>query len=218
MLGEVAQMSSLALHLVTTAKQELDQVASIIAQCPSAWIDVLHIREKHRSARELLLWYMTLQALLPQTRIYINDRLDVAAAVHAPGVQLGYSSLPLPLARGFLSAQTVIGCSAHSIAETVQAHKDGADYVIYGHIYPSSSKAGLAPKGVAALAQVVAASPLPVIAIGGMEPAKVGEVMATGCAGIAVLSAFFLHPAPVEQLKRFREELDDDTTPNQRRM
>jgi thiazole tautomerase (transcriptional regulator TenI) len=210
-------MSLQTLHLITTAKQELEEVVTVVSSCPSEWIDVLHIREKHRSARELLLWYTTLQTLLPQTRIYINDRLDVAAAVKAPGVQLGYNSLPLPFARAVLPAQTIIGCSAHSVADAVQAHQDGAAYIIYGHIYETSSKMGLEPRGVAALAQVVAASSLPVIAIGGIEPTRVDAVLATGCAGIAVLSAFFLHPTPREQLQRFREALDACTT-NPRRI
>ncbi|UUZ93809.1 thiamine phosphate synthase [Paenibacillus sp. P25] len=60
---------------------------------------------------------------------------------------------------------------------------------MFGHVFATGSKPGLAPRGTAALAETVAASPVPVIAIGGIEPANVEEVLATGCAGVAVLSS-----------------------------
>ncbi|MED4609854.1 thiamine phosphate synthase, partial [Paenibacillus validus] len=80
------------LHLVTTGRQELEDVAAILRDCPVAMIDVLHIREKHRSARELIRWYRTLKPLLPHTAVLLNDRLDAALAVQADGVQLGGGS------------------------------------------------------------------------------------------------------------------------------
>lgn len=197
-----------ALHLVTTGKQELGQVVAMLAGCPAGFVDVLHIREKHRSARDHLAWYEALAAALPQTAVYINDRLDAAAAVRAPGVQLGYGSLPPKLARAVVPAGTAIGCSVHSREEAKQAADAGADYVLYGHIYASGSKIGVAPRGTESLAEVVAAAPVPVIAIGGIEPHRVDDVLATGCAGVAVMSSVFAHERPVEQIRRFREALD----------
>jgi thiazole tautomerase (transcriptional regulator TenI) len=196
------------LHILTTGKQELTEVAHIAAQCPTELVDVLHLREKNRGAHEITHWYTTLQSLFPRTAIYINDRLDSALAVRAPGVQLGYKSLSVGQSRRIMPAAVRIGCSVHSAEEAVEAALQGADYVMYGHVYESGSKPGLAPRGVAALATVVEACPIPVIAIGGIELEKVDEVLSTGCSGIALLSSVLLHTEPAQQMLRFREALN----------
>lgn len=196
------------LHVITTGKQELPELADLLAGCPIGLIDVLHLREKQRGARELTAWYESLKPLLPASSLYINDRVDAALAVGAPGVQLGYSSITVQQCRRLLPAGVRIGCSVHSREEAEQAAEGGADYVLYGHIYASGSKPGLEPRGLNALASMVEACPLPVIAIGGMEPERIEEVLATGCSGVAVLSSILLHPNPGEQIVRFREALD----------
>jgi thiamine-phosphate diphosphorylase len=201
-------MRAHALHLITTGRQELEDTVAIARQCPSEMIDVLHIREKHRSASDIMRWHEALSKALPRTRIYINDRVDAAFAVHACGIHLGFSSIPMAEARKLMPSDTRIGLSVHSVAEAIEAEQAGADYVIFGHIYATSSKAGLEPRGIAALAEVVEAVELPVIAIGGIEPDKVEEVLSTGCSGIAVMSSVFLHPEPSQQIIRFRAVLD----------
>lgn len=196
------------LHVITTGKQELSELAGILTHCPTGLIDVLHLREKQRGARELAQWYETLAPLLPKSAVYINDRVDAALAAGAPGVQLGYTSLDARQSRRLLPAGVRIGCSVHSLEEAEQAVEAGADYVLYGHIFASGSKPGLEPRGLEALAAIVEACPLPVIAIGGMEPERMESVLATGCAGAAVLSSILLHPRPAEQIVRFREAID----------
>jgi thiazole tautomerase (transcriptional regulator TenI) len=196
------------LHVLTTGKQELNEVAAIATNCPTELVDVLHLREKHRGARELAEWYTVLKPLFPESTIYVNDRLDAALAVQAPGIQLGFNSLSVQQSRQLMPAGVRIGSSVHSAAEAVDAAAFGADYVLYGHIYESGSKAGMAPRGVKALAAVVEACPIPVIAIGGIEPDKVEEVLSTGCSGIAVLSSILLHPEPARQMIRYREALN----------
>lgn len=193
------------LHIVTTGRQELDEVAAILERCPSALIHTLHVREKQRSARELVQWHARLKPLLPQTAVVLNDRADAALAAGADGVQLAWSSLSAAQARQILPRRMRLGCSVHSAAEAAEAAEQGADYVLFGHVFATGSKPGLAPRGTAALAETVAASPVPVIAIGGIEPANVEEVLATGCAGVAVLSSVLLHPDPPGQLQAFHE-------------
>ncbi|MFD0678059.1 MULTISPECIES: thiamine phosphate synthase [unclassified Paenibacillus] len=195
------------LHVITTGKQKLTEVAAIATQSPTHLIDVLHLREKQCGARELVDWYHTLQPLFDSTAIYMNDRLDAALAVGAPGVQLAYNSLSITQSRRILPASVRIGCSVHSAEEAAAAAQQGADYVLYGHIFDSSSKPGLPPRGIAALSEVVDACSIPVIAIGGIEPDNVDEVLSTRCSGIAVLSQILLHHDPAGQLVRFHEML-----------
>ncbi|MCS7462215.1 thiamine phosphate synthase [Paenibacillus doosanensis] len=197
-----------SLHVMTTGQQELARVAEIAGQCPTELIDVLHIREKQRGAGEITAWYAALKPLFAQSAVHINDRLDAALAVGAPGVQLAYNSLSVSQSRRILPPSVSIGCSVHSAEEAAAAAEQGADYVLYGHIFDSNSKPGLAPRGIQALADVVKACSVPVIAIGGIEPGNVDEVLSTGCAGVAVLSSVLLHAEPAAQIRRFREAID----------
>lgn len=196
------------LHIITTGRQELEEVAAILKSCPAGMIDVLHIREKHRSARELMHWYRTLKPLLPQTVVLLNDRLDAALAVQAGGVQLGGGSLLPAEARALMPQGMRLGCSVHAPDEAFEAAQGGADFVLYGHVYESGSKPGLAGRGLEALTRTVQASPIPVIAIGGITPERTREVLAAGAAGVAVLSGVLLHEKPAVQIERFRQAID----------
>ncbi|WP_159881411.1 thiamine phosphate synthase [Paenibacillus puerhi] len=196
------------LHLITTGCQELDEVAAIIRDLPVRLIDALHIREKHRTARELIHWYQTLKPLLPRASVLLNDRVDAALAVQAGGVQLGFGSLSPAEARSLLPAAMLIGRSVHAPEEAAEAAAQGADFVLFGHVYESGSKPGLPARGLQALSQTVKSSPVPVIAIGGVTPERTEEVLAAGAGGIAVLSSILLHREPGLQVERFRQALD----------
>lgn len=200
-----------ALMLVTTGKQPLEEVKDILQQCDPDMIDMLQIREKHISAKQYLEWYIACQASLPQTAVMINDRVDAAAGVHAAGVQLAHHSINVQMARQLLPDHMMVGCSVHSIEEAQQAEQHGANYVIFGHIYATDSKLGKQPQGISALSQIVAAVSIPVIAIGGIQPKHVDEVLSTGCSGIAVMSGVLLHSNPRLQLAEYRSMLDSST-------
>lgn len=197
-------MNRHALILITTGKQELEELTAAVSRLDPEDADAMFLREKHRGAAELVRWYEGVTRAAPGLPVYINDRLDAAAAAGAPGVQLGYASLPPEAARRILPPGTRIGVSVHSQEEAVRAREAGADYVLYGHIFATASKAGVPPRGTDGLRQVVDAAELPVIAIGGITPALVPEVLATGCSGIAVLSGVLLQADPGGALKRYR--------------
>jgi thiazole tautomerase (transcriptional regulator TenI) len=210
-------MRSHALHIITTGRQELETVAAIVRTFPSSAVDVLHIREKHRSAQEVMLWHDTLSELLPDTVICINDRVDAAYAACAKAVQLGYTAIPPLTARKLLGPDVRIGRSIHSRAEAAEAAAIGADFALFGHIYATGSKDGVEPRGLPALAEVVQAADIPVIAIGGITPANTADVLSTGCAGIAVMSSILGHDDPADQVSRYREALDASPTTIRRR-
>lgn len=123
-------------------------------------------------------------------RLLINDRLDIALASGADGVHLGVGSLPVDVARRLLGPHMVIGYSAHGLAEVQQAQADGADFVTFGPVYATPSKAGYGePCGVTQLAEAARILKIPVFALGGIKTANSAAVMATGASGIAVISA-----------------------------
>ncbi|GAB6932641.1 thiamine phosphate synthase [Calditerricola satsumensis] len=195
------------LHVITDGKTPLDEVCAHVARFRHG-VDCVHLREKHRPAGEQWDWACRLaDALGGPTRLLINDRADVAAALGAFGVHLPARGLPPVAARRALRPGQVVGVSVHSAEEAAAAEAQGADYVIFGHVFATGSKPGLPPRGLEALRDVVRRVAIPVIAIGGITPENVGAVLETGCAGVAVMSAVWSADRPAEVVDAFREAM-----------
>lgn len=207
--GQVCRMKGKSLHLVTSGSQPLSEVKNIVQSAYRGGVDYLHIREKQLTASQLIAWVEQLSAVFPRERILVNDRVDVAAASGCKGAHLAYHSLPPALAKQILGKHQWAGRSVHSLQEAEEANLQGADYLFYGHIYASGSKPGLPPRGTAELAQIAASVTIPVIAIGGIVPELVPEVMAAGCAGIALLSGITAARDPEASARAYRKALDE---------
>jgi thiamine-phosphate pyrophosphorylase len=173
-------------------------------------VDWVQLRDKSGSAASMFTDATVLVPLVAQTgaRLAINDRLDVALAVGAHGVHLAGQSLPVDAAVHVAGGRLLIGRSVHSLSEAVQAAAAGADYVTFGHVFPTSTHPGLAPRGLAELRAIVEAVDVPVLAIGGINVDNLEDVMATGCAGIAVISAILVADDPGAAALRLRDALD----------
>ena len=133
--------------------------------------------------------------------LLVNDRLDVALAAGCDGVQLGGHSMRAGDARRLLGPDRLIGASVHSREEA--AATGGADFLLVGTIYPSETHPGRAPAGPGILRGL----PLPAIAIGGMLPGRVPEVLAAGAVGVAVVRGVWGAPDPLEALGEFLSAL-----------
>jgi thiamine-phosphate pyrophosphorylase len=126
-----------------------------------------------------------------RTRILVNDRVDVAVAAGAHGVHLRGDSMPAARARALLPAGAVVGRSIHAAADAVAATAEGSlDYLLFGHLFDTPSKPGLAPAGLEALAAVVSTTSLPVLAVGGITVERMAEVARTGASGAAAVGLF----------------------------
>jgi thiamine-phosphate pyrophosphorylase len=149
-------------------------------------VDMIQIREKDLEARALyeLVCRVRDAAAGTATRILVNDRLDVALAANIDGVHLPGDGLPASRVRPFVR---VLGCSTHSVEESVKAEKDGADFVIFGPVFETPGKT---PVGLGALRQVTAAVRVPVLAIGGITRENAQDVIDAGAAGIAAIRLF----------------------------
>lgn len=124
-----------------------------------------------------------------QALAIIDDRADVVAAIGATGIHLGRHDLPVDVARRLLGTDVIIGGTANSLEEARTVWRTPIDYIGVGPVFGTASKANPAPVlGLAALAAIVAESPVPVIAIGNISPDRVADVLATGAYGVAVLS------------------------------
>jgi thiamine-phosphate pyrophosphorylase len=134
------------------------------------------------------------------TRILVNDRLDVALAERAGGVHLGENSLPVSEVKRLLSASPaarsllgdfLVGVSCHSLESAKSAAAAGADYIFFGPVFSTPSKAAFgAPQGLDRLAEVCRSVSIPVLAIGGITLANAAACFATGAAGLAAIRLF----------------------------
>ncbi len=123
--------------------------------------------------------------------LLIAHRVDLALAVGAEGVHLGGHSLPVEAARSLLGMERVIGFSAHSLEEALEAQGQGVDYVTLSPIFPTRSKPLARPLGVNYLMEVASQLEVPVLALGGIGPQEAGEVVKRGAYGVAVMSALW---------------------------
>lgn len=164
-----------------------------------ARVDLIQVRERGLDDRTLLdLVERLVRAVVRPTRVIVNRRADIAAAAGANGLHLPADAPPASRVRELLAREAVVGRSVHSIEEALAAEQDGGcDYLTFGTVYPSASKpAGHVPAGLERLRAVCQAVQLPVLAIGGIQPERAGEVAGCGAAGIAAIGMFVTTAAP----------------------
>lgn len=171
-------------------REQSEELARLAIWAAENRIDFFQVREKQLSARSL--FYLT-QRLVELARgglrIIVNGRFDVALAAGAAGVHLPGDSLPVAAVRASLPDGFIIGVSTHSIAEVQQAAVEGADYALFGPVFATPGKGK--PTGTEALKEAVAKSGgMPVIALGGIDGEKIGEVLRAGAAGFAAIRYF----------------------------
>lgn len=166
--------------------------AELARRAVAGGADVIQLRDKRLSSRELFLTAVVVRRITRDAGalFIMNDRLDVALAAGADGVHLGENDLPIEEARRLAPPGFIIGASVGSVAAAVSARAEGADYVALSPTFATGSKGDAGPgHGLATLSAVRAAVPLPLVAIGGITTGNVGEVIAAGADGVAVISA-----------------------------
>ncbi len=155
-------------------------------------VTCVQLREKNCPIRDFIEQADSIKAYLRAHDIplIINDRLDVAQAVGADGVHLGQSDMPLNVAREILKDSMMIGISAESLGDAIEAEKGGADYIGVSPIYATPTKTDTAPPlGLEGLREIRNAVRIPLVAIGGLTKDNAGEVIKHGADGVAVVSA-----------------------------
>jgi len=197
------------LHAITderiARRPDLDTVAQQLAAGGGAQL-AFHARGRGLSGLDHYDLAVRLSAC-PPARLYVNDRLDVALAVGAAGVQLGQGSVPPADARR-LNAGWWIGKSVHDLREAEAAHAGGADYLLVGPVFPTATHPDRAPLGSARLKEIVGLG-LPVVAIGGVTPERIPELMAEAAIhGVAAIRALWHAADPADAARRMLQELN----------
>ena len=157
------------LHVISNGHMPFEELVNVAMQIESE-IDYLHIREREKSTKEL---YEGVESLLkkgfPASKLVINDRIDIAILLNIPRVQLGYRSADVRLVKEKFSYLHV-GYSVHSLDEAIVAFKNGADSLVYGHVFPTDCKKGVPARGLEEIAHMASCLSIPITAIGGITP------------------------------------------------
>ena len=156
-------------------------------------IDFIQIREKDLSDRALYELTCRIVSLSSATecRILLNGRADIALAAGAHGVHLPSTGMRIPEIRPWLPREFIVGLSVHTIGEIRDACAQGADYILVGHLFPTSSKESYGrPLGLRFFRKACAGVSTPIFGLGGIRPEFVASVLAAGAAGISGISLF----------------------------
>ena len=199
-----------SLYLITDRAAAARPPADVVEECLAAGLRAVQLREKDLEVRDVLALADTLREATRRhgARLIVNDRADVAMAAHADGVQRTHASLPVSALRGIASPGFLVGASVHSEAEARDAAAQGADFIVFGPVYDTASKRRYGPpQGLAALEAVTRAVDRPVLAVGGLTPDRVPDVLATGAAGVAVIGAIYAAARPADATKAFLDAL-----------
>ncbi len=176
----------------STADAE-DRLVECVGAAARAGIDLIQVRERDLEGGALTrLVRRCVEAVRgTRARVLVNDRIDVALAAGAHGVHLPGHGVPAARVRPIVPRGFLIGRSVHHASEAARVVEEGGlDYLVFGMVFATSSKAGVAPAGVEGLAAAAAAVPLPVLAIGGITASRAAEIARCGAAGVAAIAMF----------------------------
>ena len=173
----------------------------VVEEALRGGVRAVQLREKDLTTKELYETAYELRRLTSRygAKLFINDRVDVALAVDADGVHIGASSLPIYKVRRLLGEKKLIGVSCHNQVQAITAQEMGADFITFGPVFLTPSKAAYGdPVGLELLRTVTEMLQIPVFALGGIKRGNCAEVASCGVRGIALISAVMSAPEPRE--------------------
>jgi thiamine-phosphate pyrophosphorylase len=159
---------------------------------------LIQLREKDKTTREYIALAEKVHTLTQKYNIplIIDDRIDVAMAIEAEGVHLGQSDMPISTARKILGNNVIIGATAKTVPQALEAYDQGADYLGVGAMYPTTTKVKTVLTSTDTLKDICTAVPIPVNAIGGLNKTNTDILKGIDIAGFCVVSAIMKADAP----------------------
>ena len=174
-------------------------------------VTLIQLREKERTTRE----YLFLAEKVHETTmrydipLIIDDRVDVALAINAEGVHVGRSDMPVAIARKLMGTDKIVGATAKTVPQALEAYEQGADYLGVGAIYPTTTKVKTVLTSVDTLKEIAKAVPIKVNAIGGLNKENIHVLKDSGIDGICAVSAIMKADNPCIAAKELREAFNE---------
>lgn len=208
----------LTLYLVTDSTYHTEE--SFLHTVEEACIGgatIVQLREKGGSSRDYLNQALKVKEITDHYHIplIIDDRIDIALACDAAGVHVGQSDLPVSYARRLLGPDKIVGATAKTVPQALEAYEQGADYLGVGAMFPTTTKVVTILTAPATLTEIRHTVPIPVVAIGGLNRGNMDILKDTAADGIAVVSAIMKAEDPrsaAEELKKHMIELREQRT------
>ena len=179
-----------------------------VEQALKGGVTLLQVREKNKTTREYIALAEKVHKIAQKYNVpmIIDDRIDVAMAVNAEGVHLGQSDMPVDIARRILGEKVIIGATAKTVPQALEAYRNGADYLGTGAIYPTTTKVKTVLTSVDTLKEIINAVPIPVNAIGGLNKDNMSVLKDTGIAGVCVVSAIMKAENPQKAAEEIKQK------------
>ena len=202
-------LSKPILCLVTDPRIDPARLPELVAAAVAGGVNLVQLRLPGLPAGQVFeIGQELARVVRGRAGLIVNDRVDLALALGAAGVQLGEQGLPVAVARRLVGPEFLIGRSVHSPAGAQEAEQAGADYLILGTIFPTRSHPDAPGAGPALVQEVCAAVRVPVIAIGGITAENARSVMEAGATGVAVISALLEAEDPGQAAARLRSVIE----------
>ena len=199
------------LYLITGRAETLGRnLEFVIEEALRGGVRAVQLREKDLSTKELYETAYELRRLTSRygAKLFINDRVDVALAVDADGIHVGGGSLPIYKVRKLLGERKLIGVSCHNQVQAITAQEMGADFITFGPVFFTPSKAEYGdPVGLELLQTVTNMLQIPVFALGGVKRENCAELVSCGVRGIALISAVMSASEPREAARELLAQL-----------
>ena len=182
----------------------LDKVEKVL----DGGVDAVQLRAKDLAAGRLLSLARSLRKITGQRALlFINDRIDVAIAANANGVQLAEAAICVEAARRLVGEEMLVGRSVHSVEGAVEAEAQGADFLVLGAIFASDSKPGVEPAGIGLLEEAASRVSIPILAIGGIDKNNAGQVIRSGGYGVAVIRSILASSNPEQAALEIKQSM-----------
>ena len=200
----------LTLYLVTDPRLSGGDLPGKVEAAIQGGVTLVQLREKEADSRKFLDTALRVREVTERYRVplIINDRIDIALACDAAGVHLGQQDIPCTIARKILGPDKLIGVTAKTVEQALQAEQDGADYLGCGALFPSGAKPEAQPMPLSTLSEILAAVHIPVTAIGGINADNVHLPVEAGANGVAVVSAILGQPDVCAAAQKLREKIE----------
>ena len=206
----ISSNKGLGFILITNRNICEAKLVDIISQAIDGGVETVQLREKDLSSVELYVLASEIREITREkgANLIINDRVDIALAVDADGVHLGWKSLGIGLVRKMIGHDKLIGFSAHNLQEAKKAEDSGVDYVTISPIFETVYKDYFVePLGTEKIGKIKEEIDIPVIALGGINENNVNGVLENGAYGIAVISAILQSEDPRQSASRLYKEI-----------
>ncbi len=192
-------MADKKLYFITDSSEyERDEFLRRVEEALKAGVSLIQLREKNKTTREYIEMATAVHELTKKYNVplIIDDRVDVMLAVDAEGVHLGAEDMPLDMARKLIGPDKILGATTKTVEAARAAYENGADYLGVGAIFPTTTKVKTILTSTDTLSKICKNVPIPVFAIGGLNPSNLDVLNGIDIEGVCVVSAIMKADSP----------------------